>query len=507
MRPVEGLIDSLNLPADKWTKKVAFILFLPSGGRVRRRATALAACAVALAMLAGCAVPERQALDVRLQGEGSSAAEALGIAAPLSEAPPLPETPSLEDYLGYAEQNNPALAAARARWAAAVERVVGERTLPDPMLRFETDLRVGPAGYGVGVEQVFPWAGKLALRGQAAWEDAEAARQRYEAEKWKLFRMVKDAYYEYYYLGRQIGVVRDQRQVLQHMEEALRTRYSASEAGYSDVIRAQVELGKMDNDLRTLVDLQGPVAARLNSLLNRPPDAVVPWPAETAPEDLRIAEDEALQRFRQSNPELAALEHEIAAGQRGVELAQRDYYPDVTVGLEFIEASRKGQFGMGPGEKDPLVAMVSVNLPVWREKLRAGVRGAEARHREAMYARRDMENQLAAEIKMVLYQLRDADRRIDLYRDTLVPKGEQSVRASQTAFLAGTGTFLDVLDAVRILLEFELQYQRALADRGMSMGRLEELLGTPIVGPAGPAGHEAPSPEQEAPTAGPSSAG
>jgi len=79
-----------------------------------------------------------------------------------------------------------------------------------------------------------------------------------------------------------------------------------------------------------------------------------------------------------------------------------------------------------------------------------------------------------------LYRFRDADRRLELYARSLVPKGEESVEASDTAYRTGAGTFLDLLDAQRGLLEFELEAARAEADRGRALAELERLTGAPL---------------------------
>ncbi|MFO7919287.1 MAG: TolC family protein, partial [Nioella sp.] len=85
----------------------------------------------------------------------------------------------------------------------------------------------------------------------------------------------------------------------------------------------------------------------------------------------------------------------------------------------------------------PVVVGVSVNLPVWLDKYAAGVREAEARYWAALKARAERENTLSSELKMVLYRFRDAQRKVDLYGDTLVPKAQQSLKATEAAFRAG----------------------------------------------------------------------
>ena len=88
--------------------------------------------------------------------------------------------------------------------------------------------------------------------------------------------------------------------------------------------------------------------------------------------------------------------------------------------------------------------------------------------------------QLDARVKRTAFELRDAGRKVTLYRDTLIPKGEQSLRATSAGFEAGQLEFLNVIDAQRVLLEFQLSYERALSNQLARLAQLEMLVGNPL---------------------------
>jgi len=421
------------------------------------------------AVLGGCSsAAERGAFDeLDLIGAKS------GYAAESRKVPELTKDSGLNEYLRHAALNNPGLEAAFNRWKAALERVPQVTSLPDPRFTYQyyieqVETRVGPQRHSVAAAQTFPWFGKLRLRGDIALEAANVERQRYELAKLKLFYRVQDAYYEYFYLGRAVAIVRENRDLVKYLERVVRARYKAAAAQHQDVIRAQVELGKLDDRVRALAALRGPVAARLNAALNRPVGAELPWPAKLPLEKTGASDEQILTWLRAASPELKALEHEIARQRRAVELAKKNYFPDITLGLTYIDTG---------GGQDPAVAMASVNLPIWYRKYRAAGREARARLRAATLQRMDKENTLGSDTKMALYKFRDAERKIGLYRDTLVPKAKQALKATETAFSAGKASFLDLIDAQRILLEFQLSYERALADRAQRLAEIETLIG------------------------------
>jgi outer membrane protein TolC len=132
---------------------------------------------------------------------------------------------------------------------------------------------------------------------------------------------------------------------------------------------------------------------------------------------------------------------------------------------------------MAGSGKDPLIATVAVNLPIWFGKYKAASREAEFRFASARNARFDLENRLRAELAEALYQYRDAGRRAELYRESLLPLAEQSLDVTLQAFTSGRVEILDLIDAERMLLDLRLSEARAHADRMQSMARLEKLVG------------------------------
>ncbi|MHC4213465.1 MAG: TolC family protein [Planctomycetota bacterium] len=399
--------------------------------------------------------------------------------------PELNESSGLPDFLAYAALNNPGLQAAFDRWKAQLERVPQVKALPDPRFNYtyfiqEVETRVGPQRQGYGISQMFPWFGKLDLRSDIAMQAANAARQRYEAIKLKLFFEVKDAYYEYYYLGKSVAITEENVNLIKHLESVARSRYKAAAGSHPDVIRAQVEAGKLEDHLRTLLDLRGPVVARLNATLNRPVEASISWPRDVVLEEVKVRDEKLLAALVATNPELKALDFKITQSKSGIKLAKKDYYPDFSLGMSYIETDDSAVGSPSDNGKDPVIAMISINLPFWRGKYDAGVREALARHRAARRDKKEMENSLSSQLKMVVYRFRDAERKIDLYRDTLVPKARESLKVTESGFRAGTGSFTDLIDAERILLEFSLAYERALANHGQELAKLEMLVGQEI---------------------------
>jgi len=124
--------------------------------------------------------------------------------------------------------------------------------------------------------------------------------------------------------------------------------------------------------------------------------------------------------------------------------------------------------------------MLSLNIPIWQRKYSAAVHEARMNRRAALREKTDTTNKLQSQLKMALYRFRDAQRKTDLYGNTLIPKAEESVKVTEQSFQAGAGSFLDLVDAQRTYLEFELAYERAKADHEQGLARVEMLVGANI---------------------------
>jgi outer membrane protein, heavy metal efflux system len=425
--------------------------------------------ALTLALAAGCAVPGGPGAF----GEMDRIENAAGYASAERKLPELGEKATLDDHLRYAALNNPGLEAAFNRWKATLARVPQVTALPDPRFSYKYFVerirtRTGSQRHGVGISQTFPWFGKLSERGGAALAEANAERERFELAKLRLVLRVKSAWYELYYLGRATAVLRENRDLVKQLEKVVRARYRAATGEHQDVIRSQIELHTLDDRLRALQELRVPLAARLNAALNRAPDAALALPTSIPDEKATVSDTALLASLRVGSPELRALRHRIAKEQRAVALAKKSYFPDVTFGLDFIDIN---------GGSDPVIASVSVNVPIWYRKYRAAEREARARLRAAALVSRERENTLAAEAKMMLYGLHDAERKIALYRDTLIPKATQSIKTTQKAYSSNKASFLDLIDAERIVLEFRLSHERARTDRALKLAELDALTG------------------------------
>jgi outer membrane protein TolC len=407
--------------------------------------------------------------------------------APLQEAPPV-AAPALSGYLLEAEENNPGLQAAYYTWQKALQQIPQVTSLQDPNLTFMEYLRnnmeTRSEDFQLGIAQMFPYPGKLSLRGRIAAEEARALEQEFIKARLALRREVQDAFYEHYYLEQAIRIARENLELLKHLERVATARYGVARTSNQDAIKAQVELGKLENDLRTLEDFRNPVRARLNAALNRDPGSPLSPPGEINLQKLPQETATLLEIAYRANPDLKSLDARIRKERGRMELAKKERFPDFSLGLNWVnmndrlDADPQGEGG------DALMGSVQVNLPIYRKRLAAQVKEAEMGVREMSSRRAEEENRLNVDLQTAVYRLRDAERKMQLYSGALIPKAQQSLQVTETAYSAEEADFLDLVDSQRVLLDFQNSYHRSIADYAQAMAGIEFLVGRSLVGGA-----------------------
>jgi cobalt-zinc-cadmium efflux system outer membrane protein len=397
-----------------------------------------------------------------------------------------PETASLEDYLVYAALQNPSLRAAFHNWKAALEKTGYAGALPDPRFSYSyfienVETRVGPQIQILKLQQAFPWFGTLGARKDISVEAASAAYQKYEANRLALFYEVKSVYYEFYYLGRAIAITRENLELLKFWESIARAKYRVALKQYPDVIKAQVELGKLEDRLLTIQDMVEPVAARLKAILTLPDSLQLPLPADIEVGEAAVVADSVYELVLANNPDLKSLLHVVEKGRATKRLAAKESYPDFVVGVGYVNIGEALDPNMPDSGKDAWTATVGITLPIWFGANKSRRQEAEAQYRRARYNNADAINRLRAVTEKIVFEYEDALRKTRLYRDGLVPKAEQSLNANYTAYQAGETDFLNLLDTQRQLLDFQLQFERSRSNLAIRRAELEMISGTDLI--------------------------
>ena len=201
------------------------------------------------------------------------------------------DTLRLADALRAAAAANPMLKAARLSAAAAEQRVSPAGALPDPELQLGLMNRMASA-FGstadpmtmnqVQLMQTLPWPGKLSGARRAAEHSAAAASADADEQTRMLLAQLRMTYFDVAYADRALAVMRNTQVLLRQFQDVSTTMYAVGSAVQQDVLRSQVEVARMAEEITRMEQERLAGATRLNALLGR--DAMSPVGALELPE-------------------------------------------------------------------------------------------------------------------------------------------------------------------------------------------------------------------------------
>jgi cobalt-zinc-cadmium efflux system outer membrane protein len=387
----------------------------------------------------------------------------------------------LEGLIEMARVRSPRVRAALEQVEATRAREPGSGLLPDPTFQigvmnlalpeFSASMPASMAPTFQAMQR-FPLAGKLSLREEVARQSTEIDAAASEEVWWEVRTEVATAFYGIYQVDRRIEVLERSLELLQDFEIIARSMYGAGTGRQADVLRANVEVARMEAEIERMKAVRIGSASRLNALVNRPADTPVgplsldPFPA-TVPGQSVLRE-----RAAETRPILAQFQAELDRAGTRKDLAKKDIWPDLTIGLQYGLGRMAGDYKSMGG------ASVGFSIPLYAGKRQFKARD-EAAAIEAMVRAR-FDNALAlvdARVGEVLANLEQARTLIRLYREEILPQARATVESSRSSYRVGAVDFMTLVDAQMGVNRFEGEYFGLLASYGTSIAQLEMTIG------------------------------
>jgi cobalt-zinc-cadmium efflux system outer membrane protein len=380
---------------------------------------------------------------------------------------------TVESVLAAGRQLNPALRAAALDTSAAAAKAAGADALDDPTISDSYQYYRNPgvfSGHAIMVTQAFPLWGKRDLRRAAALADLDAVRGREQAARDALDERIKVAFAQYYVASRALAVNRDVIAATRGMRTAAEARYGAGTGDQPAVIKAlgeetaaQIEEARLEGDRAASREV-------LNALLARPANAPLGEPPRLRPVPAAdLATASLVERARGGSPALAASGAEVDAARTRGALAEKAWYPDLTVGAgPLIQTNNRP-----PG----VAATVGLNIPLpW---------GKEASEQQAATAQLGASQQryeaVLLEIQSALGEARarlKAARQADaLVGHKALPEARAALKSIIAGYAQGGGDLATALDAQHRVHDLEVKLLQLELDEQTELAAIERLIG------------------------------
>ncbi len=398
--------------------------------------------------------------------------------------------PVLQSLLEEGLDRNPGIRQSFARYQAALQRLPQVRSLPDPMLSLtqyirSPETRVGPQTTSLSLSQKLPWFGKLSDKEKIAAKEAAAFRFLHEANKAEVVKSLKLAYYSLGYIDRALAITGEDISVLQHYEALARARYEQGVGLQQAVVKLQAEITRDQSHLEELRRQRVDLEAIINSLVDMPATTPIETVTLGDKPNTKINLEELYQVGRNRRPEVQAALLQIEKNEKRIQLAKKDYWPDVTIGAGFTNViGRNDPAGlMNPPDqngKNIYGVSIGINIPIRRGKYDAAVAEATQEKLASREGYREAVNSMEASIRSIGFNIETLDRQITLFENTLVPQAEQALKSSEAAYSTGEVGVLELLDSERVLLNVRLSLAKFGSDYMKSLAEMERAVGIPV---------------------------
>jgi outer membrane protein TolC len=380
-------------------------------------------------------------------------------------------------------QNNREILVAQKRYEAVRQRPTQDSSLPDPMVSLGYNSVGNPlpgaglgsqvlANIGVMVSQELPFPGKLKLKGDMASKEAQAEFQQYQSVQLSVISRLKQAYYRLQYTYEATDLLVRNRDLLQKLLKVTEDRYSVGRAIQQDVFKAEIQTSILETRLVKLEQERRSRTAELNSIVNRAVGTPVDRPVEVKPKELTVTLEELLAAARDNSPMLGRDQKMIERSELAVNMARKEYYPDVTLNA--------GYYNMGA--MPPMYevrADFKVPIYFWR-KQRAGVNQQVSTQSQARRTYEATDQSLRYQIQDDFAMAQASARLMKLYTQTVVPQGNLALESSLSTYETGSVDFLSVISNFTVVLDYEMNYYDEALNYTLALSRLEEMTGQPL---------------------------
>lgn len=385
----------------------------------------------------------------------------------------------LQELIDEALKNNHEILMAEAKWKTSTFRIPQVKSLPDPMFmigyqnegwRRYTFGEMEGAQWMFSVSQMFPFPGKLSLKGEMAERDSEALKYAIDTVRLNVIKQVKELFYDLYLTYKEIDLIRDRAELFKRIEEAALARYSSGMAPQQEVLMAQTEKYMLLEREEMLKQKIQSIEAMLNAALGRDVNSPLGRPAEPIRKDFKYSIDELVSLAHGASPYVKSKEEMISAGKVRFAMAEKEYYPDFTLTGTVMKRAKEFE--------DMWSLTMAVNIPIfYKTKQRQALNEARSLLTETEHELEATKIMLSSEIRDNYSMLRTAERLMELYKSGLIQKTYQDFELALTGYVTGKVEAITVIGRLKALIDYETQYWRQFIEREKAVARIEAITG------------------------------
>ena len=325
--------------------------------------------------------------------------------------------------------------------------------------------------FTIGYQQQFPPGDTRALKQQKAQKQAELMQTKMSSRSITILRDVRQTYLEILYWEQAKNTILKNKHLFVQLLDIVQSLFSIGRNNQQDLIRAQLELSRLDDRLSKIeqqINMQRSKLSRWvgteNSL--KPLQKEFPELAEVV---LEADFDSLSERFL-DHPQVLEVDRQLELTRKDSQLVDESLKPGwgLTVSYGYREDAPNGM-----QRADFLSAVVGIDLPLFSAQRQDKKRLSKEYEYQSLKSKRlELIRQLVAELQQEITNESILQQRHALYRKLLLPQARQQSQASLLAYQSDKGRFSDVMRAYVDDLNANLDERRITIDISQSKAKI-----------------------------------
>jgi outer membrane protein TolC len=386
----------------------------------------------------------------------------------------------MQNLLAVADSANLELKALYQEYLAALEKAPQVSQLPEPeaglgVFALPVETRLGPQWVRLSATQMFPWTGTLKARRDVVLAMAKAQYEKIAASRLNLHYQVKQAYFKLYDLDERQLILQKSIDIFRTLESVATTRVEAGKANLADVLRIQIRIRGLEEELNILENQKDKPLAVINRLLNRPAQTSVAIADTLLLAEPPYAQTALLDDIQEGHPMLRMFTLQQEAAQRAIEQNRLEGKPSFGVGLDYIAVGNRSDAEPASNGRDILAPRVGIRIPLYREKYRAKEQEERLKIQALETRKQDLFLQFRSAIEQAYADLEDGEIKYRLYQDQKATT-ESAIELLLAAYSNEGASFIDLLQLEDQLIQYDLMALSAVVKTQMAQAEIERYI-------------------------------
>jgi len=387
---------------------------------------------------------------------------------------------TIEEAVAKALEYHPDLKKLNFEISAIEKKALSVIKIPEPMISVSTEipfsspLSIPEASFMVS--QSFPLTNSTKHERDVYFKEKTKIKWMKEVEELNIRYNVEILFID-------IAIMEEERKLLFQLLDKAQQIYDASiflvSSGSGDssiVSKSNVEIEQIKSDIKKIEEILIVSKYALSILTGMDVSKILSANFIMPPyRDIDVNYESIFNNLDEKVPELKEVDSEIESIIAMKKVAKDNYYPMMTVSGGYTYKSNELMGLMG---KDVYMIAVGLSIPIWHNNYKFEVENIEQKISAQKEEKEGMKIKIKMELIDTIGKLKALQVEIHNLKSSIIPLLEKTLFLQMTSLSSGKGSFLEVLDSLRMLVMASMKKLNLEAEHAKERARYYRILAT-----------------------------